>query len=403
MIRDYVAIAFRNLSHRKRRSWLTVVGIFIGIAAVVSLVSLGQGLQGSVQEQFQQIGSDKLFINPGGDQTQGQVTTSIKLTGEDLRAVENTQGVEQAAGIIYSSTPATYRDDQGFVVAMGVPAGEGSDLVQSSWAMTIAEGRELRENDDSSIVIGSQVANSVFEDDPGIRSKITIGGEKFRVVGILEPTGDPGIDRGVMMTREAARRVTGRQEARYDWIFADLQPGFEPGEVEDDVRKSLRRSRGVDEGEEDFTVSTQEDLLQSFNSILGAVRGVVIGIASISIVVGGVGIMNTMYTSVTERTREIGVMKAIGATNEQVMVLFLIESGILGLVGGAIGVTTGIALSATAAYAASQAVNIPIQPYIGLELVLGSLFFAFLIGTVSGVLPSMRAAKLQPADALRYE
>lgn len=396
-------IAVRNITRRKRRSWLTIIGILIGIAAVVSLVSIGQGLQESVTEQFEQIGSDKLFINPGGDQTQGQVTTSIKLTEDDLQVVRSTKGVDDAVGTLFMTTPASYKGEEGFISLLGTPAGEKVEIVQNSWAIKIEEGRMIRQNDRSSMVIGSQIASGLYEDDPGLRSKLEIQGEEFRVAGIMEPTGDPSIDGAVVMQIDAAQKITGRDDGSYDWVFARMEPGFSPSEVQDDVERGLRNSRNVEEGEEDFTVSTQEDLLDSFNQILGVVRGVVIGIASISIVVGAVNIMNTMYTSVTERTREIGVLKAIGATRKQIMLVFLLESGVIGLVGGLMGVVLGLAMSFSAAHLATQATNIAISAYADPALIAGALLFSFLTGTVAGVFPARSAAKLHPADALRYE
>ncbi len=402
MIQDLFRLAIRNIRHRRRRSWLTVIGIFIGITAVVALISLGQGLEESVEKEFEAIGSDKIFINPGGDQTQGQVT-SKRLSEDDLNAVSNAKSIDEVAGAIFSNAPAYFKDDQAFVTILGIPAGEKQELVETSWAITIEEGRQIRGTDTSGIVIGSQVADGTFEEEANIRSRIEIDGKTFRVVGVMEPTGDPSIDSAVVMPISESQELLGIEEGNYDWIFARTQPGIDPKEAKEDVEAELRDIRNVDEGEEDFTVSTQEDLLESFQDILNVVRGVVIGIASISLLVGGVGIMNTMYTSVTQRTREIGVMKAIGATNRQIMTLFLIESGIIGLIGGIIGLLAGGLMAIGASYAATQATNIQINAYLGPELLLGALLFSFTIGTVSGVLPARKAARLQPADALRYE
>lgn len=402
MINELFKVAVRNIVHRKRRAWLTIIGIFIGIAAVVALVSLGQGLQQSVESEFEQIGSDKVFINPGGDQTRGQ-TTSSHLTEDDLQAVRNAQAVENAAGVIFSTTTSEFQGEQGFVTVLGLPTDETQSLVETSWAIEIEEGRKTRSTDSSSVVIGSTVAQDAFEDEVELRNQITIKGEEFRVIGIMKPTGDPSIDRSVTIPFERARELVDRDEGSYDWIFAGIQEGFTPEEAKEDIERNMRRVRNVEEGNEDFTVSTQEDLLDSFNQILGVVQGVVIGIAGISLLVGGVGIMNTMYTSVTERTREIGVMKAIGATRRQILLIFLMESGIIGLFGGILGLLAGVGLSTLASMAATNLSQIQINPYISPELVLGSLVFAFLLGMISGVLPAIRASKLEPAEALRYE
>ena len=400
MMLDYASLAARNILYRKRRSLLTVIGIFIGIAAVVALVSLGQGLQNSVEAEFENIGSNTLFISPG---SQFGGSDAPRLTENDLVAVRSVNEVDQAAGIVFSTTNAEFRDESGFVTVLGTPTDETQALVETSWALEIEEGRRIRSTDTSNIVIGSTVANQAFGEEIGLRSQIAVNGEEFRVVGILQSTGDPGVDQAAIVPISVARDLVEKEEDTYDQIFASVQSGFEPSDAKEEVEKELRNSRNVDEGEEDFAVSTQEDLLDSFNSILSVVRGVVIGIASISLLVGGVGIMNTMYTSVTQRTREIGVMKAIGAKNEQILAIFLFESGIIGLIGGVIGVVTGLLMSSAASFAATEATGITISPYLGAELIVGALAFSFVVGMLSGVLPARQAAGLQPAEALRYE
>jgi len=166
----------------------------------------------------------------------------------------------------------------------------------------------------------------------------------------------------------------------------------------------LRRSRGLKEGNEDFEVSTTEELMKAFNTLLNIVQGVLVGIALISLVVGGIGIMNTMYTAVLERTKEIGILKAVGAQNRDILSLFLVESGILGLAGGAIGVLLGMGFSKLVELVATMALQTKLlQAYFPWYLTLGSLAFSFLVGTVSGILPAYQASRQKPVDALRYE
>lgn len=402
MIEEYAKMSYRNIFRRKRRTALTVIGIFIGISAVVALVSLGQGLEASIQEEFQSIGGNKIFINPGGSLTSSGGQVVEKLDEQDLRTVRSVQGVSRADGALFMNTGVSVGEETSFLPIIGIPSGENRDLVMESWAMEIGEGRMVRENDRSNIVIGSRVANQAFEEELGVRSNIEINDVSHRVVGVLEPTGDPSIDTAITMAIQPARDLMDRDET-YDWLFAEVDEGFEPGDVQEDVETEMRRQRGLEEGEETFTVSTQEDLVESFSSILDVVRGVVIGIASISLFVGAVGIMNTMYTSVSQRTREIGVMKAIGAQNEQILTLFLLESGAIGLLGGLTGLIFGVSLSWLASVGASQFASLTIRPYLGLDLLLGSLAFSLVLGIVSGVLPAKRAAGLEPAEALRYE
>jgi len=222
--------------------------------------------------------------------------------------------VEEADGVIFATTTAQFDDQQAFVTVLGTPTGQSQELVQESWALEIEDGREVQSTDTSNIVIGSRVKERLFEDEVDLRNTLSVNGEDFRVVGTYKATGDPSIDQAVVMPYSVAAELVERDEDSYDWIFARVQEGFTPQEAKDEIEREIRNERGLEEGEENFSVSTQEDLLNSFNQILSVVRGVVIGIASISLLVGAVNIMNTMYTSVTQRTREIGVMKAIGAS-----------------------------------------------------------------------------------------
>ncbi|MDY6777353.1 MAG: ABC transporter permease [Candidatus Nanohaloarchaea archaeon] len=404
MLLDYLILSIKNILNRKRRSWLTVIGIFIGIAAVISLVSLGQGLEQSIIEEFESIGSDKLFISPGGDPTSSQnfAGSAATLTEDDIQVVERTRGIQAATGVVMTQTRIEYNDKSRFILVMGFPTGPEASIARNSWAIEIAEGRYIRSTDRSNVLIGSRVAETMFNEQIGVRNRISMFGRDFQVIGVMKPTGDPSVDASVIIPIERARELSG-QENTYDWIFAKVQEGFTPEEAKENVVTNLRQHRNLEKGNEDFTVSTPQDLIDSFRSILSIVQAVVLGIASISLLVGGVGIMNTMYTSVTERTREIGVMKAVGAKKRDIMIIFLIESGIIGLIGGIIGVTAGLGLSTLAAQVATDYASINISIFVSPELVGGSLLFAFILGTVSGVLPARNAARLDPAEALRYE
>jgi len=396
---DYIKMSFRNIIRRRRRTALTVIGIFIGITAVVSLVSLGQGLEASIEQEFESIGGNKIFINSGGSISG---TGGSGLTEQDLISVRSTRGVETVGGTIFMNTGVSYNDQTTFLPIIGMPTDNTQEIVMESWAMEVGEGRMVRKTDQYSVVLGSQAANRVFNEDLSVRSNIQINDQKHRVIGVLEPTGDPSIDTAVILPIKPARELLDREES-YDWLFAQFEDSYDSSEVKEEVERAMRNQRGVEDGEETFTVSTQEDLLESFNNILGVVSGVVIGIASISLFVGAVGIMNTMYTSVTQRTREIGAMKAIGAQKRQIMFVFLLESAVIGFLGGITGLAFGVSLSWLGAYGITEFSTLSITPYIGSELLAGAMIFSILLGVLSGVLPARRAANLEPAEALRYE
>lgn len=402
MLVDYFRLAFRNITHRRRRSWLTILGTLIGIMAVVSLISIGQGLQNSIQSEFERLGGDKVAVTPGGGFSARFSDTTVELTDDDLQTIRNTRGVEGTAGVIQGSIRVSYDDESKFLTITGMPTDESLELVKSFNNVQVSSGRFIKQTDRSNIVVGSDAVSEVYEDEVYLRSRLSIKGSSYSVVGIAESTGNPRIDRGIIVPREVARDVLNKPDS-YDILISQISQGYDPGEVADDIEKNLRDSRDIEEGEEDFSVQTSEDLIRSFNNQLAIVRAVLLGIGSISLFVGGVGIMNTMYTSVTERTRDIGIMKAVGATKKQILTIFLIESGIIGMVGGVIGATVGIGISYIATAIITQQIGLVISPYIGVELVAGSLFFSFIVGMVSGVLPARKASKLKPVDALRYD
>jgi len=398
---DSFRLAARNIRYRKKRSWLTILGTLVGILAIVALISIGQGLQNSVQSEFQELGGDKVYISPGGNSIASSFTSSTaKLTEDSLQTVRNSRGVEQALGTISARKQVRYSQETSYLSITGLPGGERSSLIQETNGLETTKGRFIRNTDTYSIVLTENAAENAFEDEITLRNKLEINGTEYRVVGIVEASGRPG--GSIYMETDQARELTGKED-EYDEITARISGGFTPSEVEENIREELRRSRGLEEGEEDFTTNTASDIIDSFTSQLALIRGFLVGLGAISLLVGGVGIMNTMYTSVTERTKEIGVMKAVGATNWQILRIFLIESGMIGLIGGLLGVIGGLGISYGASGIISEQVGLPMEPGASPELIFGSLAFAFVVGTVSGFFPARKAAKMNPVEALRYE
>ena len=404
MIKDYFFLSVSNLRRRKLRSWLTMIGIFIGIAAVVSLISLGQGLQDAINEQFEQLGKDKIIIQPKSLGPPGSVASaSLILTSKDLEVIKNVRGVEWAIGNLIKQGQAKFKDETNIGFAAGI---EPDDLKKMSeiGGFKILDGREIKKGDKYKVVVGYNHAyGDIWKRKIQIGDRIEIEGVEFRVVGVMDKIGNPIDDSILYMPKEVLKEILNVKDEESQ-IVVKTAAGFNPENVADDIKRKLRRFRGEKEDEETFNIQTSEQLLETFGNIFGIVQGVLVGIAAISLLVGGVGIMNTMYTSVVERTKEIGTMKAVGAKNSDILQIFLFESGLLGLIGGAIGVGIGMGLAKGAEYFAALALGTDLLKASTNPLIyLGALAFSFVIGSASGLLPAMQASKLKPVDALRYE
>ena len=402
-MKDHFFLAFNNLRRRKLRSWLTMIGIFIGIAAVVALISLGQGLQNTIEEQFEQLGSDKIIIMPKGMGPPGSAGGSLKLTSKDLKIIENVRGVEYASGYLVKQGQVIYKGESGIGFAQGQTE-EDFERILEMTGLEILEGRKLKNDDKFKVVVGyNHIYKDLWNKPMQIGSTIEIEGYDFKVIGVVDKIGNP-IDDGILYVNKDVLKEILNVENEESQIIAKTVEGFDPIDVAETIKRKLRQYRGEKEDQETFNVRTSEQLLESFSNIFAVVQAVLIGIAAISLLVGGIGIMNTMYTSVLERTKEIGVMKAIGGKNSDILFIFLFESGLLGLIGGMIGIGIGIGLGKIAEYIALNALGTDLlQAVFPLYLIIGALSFSFLIGTLSGILPAMQAAKLKPADALRYE
>ncbi|MBU0457730.1 MAG: ABC transporter permease [Nanoarchaeota archaeon] len=403
MFKDYFKIPVKEIRKRKLRSWLTLIGVFIGIAAIISLITLGQGLENAIEKQFQSLGNDKLFIFPkGGFWGMG---SSEKLTEKDLDVIKGASGVKIATGMGYGFAKFEFNDQINYGFVSGIsPEPEDMALIGEAQTWKIAEGRNLKKVDKHKVVLGYEhTQNDLFEKRVELGDKILINGQEFKAVGFLEKIGSPPDDQSAIIPLDTYKDLFDSKD-EVGFIIAQSQLGDDPTKVAEVVKKELRKYRNVDEGEEDFEIQTPEQFLAAFGTILDIVQIVLIGIAAISLLVGGIGIMNTMYTSVLERTKEIGIMKALGARNSQIMWLFLIESGLYGLGGGVIGAVIGIGFAKLTELIFTIAVG-PAFLAVKIDwlLVFGTLLFSFLAGCISGIAPARSASKQKPVDSLRYE
>ncbi len=409
MLKQYFNLAFVNISHRKLRSWLTMIGIFIGIAAVIALMGLGSGLRVAILSQFNFLGSDILSVQASGI-TAGPPGSGVvdPLSDELVDKIEKIDGVEGAYNRWIESTTIKFNSIQTIGYVASIPMGDKKRIFEVMFNVEMMQGRMLKDSDKYRVVVGGNFAEedvagqgNVFKKPVSVGDNILLNDKKFEVVGIFEKKGNFILDGAVYMNEDILLDVFG-DDGTTDIIAVKVRDEKEIDKVKEDVEKLLRKERNVDEGEENFQVSSPQNILNTLNDTLSAINIFVAVIAGISLLVGGIGIMNTMYTSVLERTKEVGIMKAIGAKNSTIFALFFIESGFLGMTGGIIGVLIGLVLAYGGAFLGRLILGVNlIQANVSIFLIIGALIFSFILGTVFGILPAMRAASLQPVESLR--
>ena len=404
-MKDYFVLASKNLKRRGIRSGLTLIGIFIGIAAVVSLISLGNTLKETVNAQFDVERRDIITIQAGGI-TMGPPGTgvSIPLIEDDAKAIERIGSVEWAISRHIETLRVEFNDRISFVAASSLPDNARlRDFYEYRKMENVAQGRLLREGERGRVLIGSNVADGKrngFEKDLKVGDKILVNNQELRIVGILEKKGTFDTDGAFLMSEFQLKELSDRGN-KVDIIIAKIRSVNLMDNAKEEIERIMRQRRGVKIGEENFEVSTPEATLKTVNSILMGVQIFIVIIASISILIGAIGISNTMFTSVLERRKEIGTMKAIGARNENIFYQFLIEAGLLGMIGGIIGILIVIGISYLGTSGLNSFLGINTKPTIGIFLLIFSLTGSFLIGAISGIIPAMRAAKQNPVEAMR--
>ncbi|MCX6760140.1 MAG: ABC transporter permease [Candidatus Nealsonbacteria bacterium] len=404
-LKEYIKIAIRNVKTRRLRSWLTIIGILIGVFLIVSLISLSEGLKGAVMQQLSMMGKDLITVMPG-DISAG-VTSMIgggELTDEDIKTMKKVNGVDIVVPMNYKAETMRYGDSKKTVIIYGNPWKDALEIYVNDMGWSINKGRWPIPGK-SETVIGSIVAKEIF---PGIEvgDSAVIKGRKLEIVGILNSVGSKQDDSMVGVDLDIFKSITGETKGAKA-AFLKIKAGYSADKLAETIKSEFednkKRKRGQEPETASYSVLTSEKISSIVGSVMGLIQAVIIGFASIAIVVGGIGIMNTMYTAVRERTKEIGVMKAIGAKTSTINIIFLIESGIFGLIGGLGGTAFGLLLSK------SIEIYLQIHPlfYIKADvspgLILFSLSFSFLVGCTSGFFPARTASKLKPVDALRYE
>ncbi len=394
MLLDYFRLAVRSIRHRKLRSWLTVIGIIIGVAAIISLITLSRSLESTIKEQFEQFGANRIMISSKG--FQGPGTQSAGLTTKDVETIKKAGSFSYVLPTLFVSTEVRFRQEVAFAPLTALPTDNFEEFYDDT-GVGLQEGRFIKEGEKLVAQVGTRAAADLFNKKIRLGDKLTIGKKEFRVVGIIEEIGNAQDDNQIVIPLDAAREIFQEPE-KVDVIIAQVKTTSEIPQLQEKIKKELERKRG----DTNFQVLTAAQILEQIDQVLGILQIVLVGIAAISLVVGAIGIMNSLYTSVLERTKDIGIMKAIGARNSDILKVFLIEAGLIGLVGGILGTALGVGIALAIGSVSQEAgftLNIVIEPTI---VILG-LVFAFVVGVLSGILPAYQASKLKPVDALRYE
>lgn len=402
MIQDYFTLAVRNLKKKKLRSSLTIIGIFISIATIFVLISLSLGLDYAIKEQFRLLGGDKIFIGPKGQAGPPGAGGAVEMTTKDVEVIKKVSGVKDITYYAAGNAKIEFNDQIRYSMIIAMPP-EASE-VYKEMNFKADEGRFFKVGEKNKIVIGYNFKyKNVFKKPVRKGDTIKINDKEFEVVGIMQQIGNNQDDTQVTISYEDFKELY-NSEDRVDGIMVQIKPGEDIKRVAERIDKRLMNFRNVDEKTKDFDIQTPEELLRSFGTVLNIITAFLLGVAGISLLVGSIGIANTMYTSVLERTKEIGVMKAIGAKNSDIMIIFVIESGLLGLVGGIIGILFGMFVGKIIEYiTVNQLGTNLLKVVFPWYLIVGCLLFAFIIGSLSGLLPAKQGSKLKPADTLRYE
>lgn len=406
----YTKMALNMLLHSKLRSWLTIIGIVIGVGAVVGILSLGDAMEEQVQSRLSEMDLTKIAITPGYTRAMsnmpgpggGDLVKDSELTEDDLDALQGIEGIQYIAGEISGSEEVDYAGENATLSITGVDP----QVWRYMTTLETQSGRLLEPADRYVAVIGSEVASGVYDRDIGVNQIIKINGKSVRVVGILTEEGGFE-DRNIYMPIDGAVDIIeDAEKGVFDTIMVKVQNEDIVDTVMEDITNKLMVSRHImREDEMDFSVTASKSMAESVTEMTSSITLFLGAIAAVSLIVGAVGIANTMFTSVLEKTKEIGTMKAIGAKNRDILMIFVFNSAMVGFVGGIFGVMLGAFISTLFPLLGMTMMRsggdsgISLSPH----LMLIGLVLAIVIGIVSGAVPAYRASRLKPVDALRYE
>ncbi|MBA4421254.1 MAG: ABC transporter permease [Anaerolinea sp.] len=400
--------ALESLTSNKLRSGLTILGIVIGVAAVIAMLAVGQGAQDSITGSISGIGTNLLFVFEGN--TSVDVRNPKPITISDSQAlldVFQAPSVEDVSAAITGQAEVVFGSEQKNTSVIGI-----TPNYQTMRSLELVEGSYITEENvygnASVVVLGNDVVIKLFGRDEGVVGEtVRIDGSPFRVIGVLTKKGGSSFGSQddlvlVPFTTAQARLIRNSNRDEIDLLLVQATSADTVLSASDEVSQILRTRHRTRLGEDDFSVFSQQDFVATAQSITGVLTIFLGGIAAISLLVGGIGIMNIMLVSVTERTREIGLRKALGARRKDILIQFLTESSLLSMIGGFVGIAFGFLIAIIVGRIA-QASGTPFTPNVSLNSVLMATIFSTAVGLFFGIYPANRAAALEPVEALRYE
>ncbi len=404
--------ALESLNANKMRSMLTVLGIVIGVAAVIAMLSIGRGAEATITSQIESMGTNLIYISPGSTSESGvrsAAGSAATLTLDDADALVELDGVAAVASQTSNFVQVVYSGQNTNTRLMGVTP--GYEMVSS---LTLEDGEFISDDQQNGrslvVVLGNSVAETLFGSTSGVvGQKVRLNGQPYKVIGVLASKGGTGFmnqdDQVFVPLSTALYRLVGGGRFRGSSVISQITVKAADADLVDhvveEVTLKMRELHETYEGADDFTVTSQEASLDAATAVADTLSLFLGGIAGISLAVGGIGIMNIMLTTVTERTHEIGLRKAIGARRKDIMLQFLVESMVLSFLGGLIGVAIGWGIARLMGQIQFQ--NSTITPVVGLDSIILATVFSMAVGLFFGIYPATRAARLQPVEALRWE
>ena len=403
MYKESFLMAWASLIANKMRSILTMLGIIIGVAAVIALVSIGNGVKQDIQNSISSLGSNLLMVMPGAPRTPGvrpSAGSMKSLKVSDYEAISKLDGVRASSPMTNGSYVVIYQNKNWTTSVSGVSY---NYLDVNNWSMK--SGRFLSEknvqNRERVAVVGKTVVKNLFGDEDPVGAEIRVKNIPFRIIGVLNSKGSGAMgndqdDMVIIPYTTAMERVEGVDYLRMIYVVGKDENGID--RLQSDIENLLRVRHGIkDTNLDDFNIQNMNSIMETMEETTGTLTLFLGAVAAISLVVGGIGIMNIMLVSVTERTREIGVRKALGATYSVIVTQFLIEAVVISLMGGIIGIILGIGSSKLIGMASGM------STVISIPTIVMSFAFSMAIGLIFGIYPARKAAKLNPIDALHYE